>query len=86
MWSRAWPFELLRLAAGGQPRSPIADYWHHWSDVAAGACIGNLAAYFAYRLRYPPPWVGDATPHAALLDAAAASKHLRGKLSPPSEV
>ena len=66
--------------------SRIADYWHHWSDVAAGACIGNLAAYFAYRLRYPPPWVGDATPHAALLDAAAASKHLRGKLSPPSEV
>ena len=57
--------------------SRIADYWHHWSDVAAGACIGNLAAYFAYRLRYPPPWVGDATPHAALLDAAAASAPAR---------
>ena len=89
-----WTGRLWKLSVAATPwtialligLSRIADYWHHWSDVAAGACIGNLAAYFAYRLRYPPPWVGDATPHAALLDAAAASKHLRGKLSPPSEV
>lgn len=34
--------------------SRIADYWHHWEDVLAGALVGTVVAYVAYRMRYPP--------------------------------
>jgi|EP00908_Phaeocystis_cordata_P007734 diacylglycerol diphosphate phosphatase/phosphatidate phosphatase len=34
--------------------SRIADYWHHWEDVATGALIGSAIAYGMYRLRFPP--------------------------------
>jgi membrane-associated phospholipid phosphatase len=31
----------------------IDDYWHHWTDVFAGALLGLSAAYFCYRQHFP---------------------------------
>ena len=33
--------------------SRVADYWHHWEDVAVGALVGSATAYTMYRQRYP---------------------------------
>ena len=45
--------------------SRVADYWHHWEDVAVGSFIGTAMAYTMYRLRFPPI-VEGAEPLAAL--------------------
>jgi diacylglycerol diphosphate phosphatase/phosphatidate phosphatase len=33
--------------------SRIDDYWHHWTDVFAGAILGLGIAYFCYHQHFP---------------------------------
>ena len=56
--------------------SRIADYWHHWEDVAAGAFIGGTTAYIMYRLRFPP--ISEGADH---LQVAARAPHAKGRSS-----
>ena len=43
------------MVALGVALSRVADYWHHWQDVLVGSLIGCVAAYGAWRLRFPSP-------------------------------
>jgi diacylglycerol diphosphate phosphatase/phosphatidate phosphatase len=45
-------FVLPWLIASALAMSKVADYWHHPSDVFAGALLGTLIAHIAYRMVY----------------------------------
>jgi diacylglycerol diphosphate phosphatase/phosphatidate phosphatase len=45
-------FILPWLIASALAMSKVADYWHHPSDVLAGALLGTLMAHMAYRMVY----------------------------------
>ncbi|KAL9246252.1 hypothetical protein vseg_019810 [Gypsophila vaccaria] len=44
---------LLLAALVGVSR--VDDYWHHWTDVFAGALIGLTISFFCYLQFFPPP-------------------------------
>jgi membrane-associated phospholipid phosphatase len=44
---------LPTLIAGWIAISRTLDYWHGFSDINAGALIGSISAYLAYRSHYP---------------------------------
>lgn len=45
-------FMVPWLLASALAMSKIADYWHHPSDVLAGALLGTLMAHVAYKMMY----------------------------------
>lgn len=50
---KLFPVILPLLGATAVAITRVADYWHHWTDVSAGAAIGLLSAYFCYRQHFP---------------------------------
>ncbi|KAI8967606.1 phosphatidic acid phosphatase type 2/haloperoxidase [Mycotypha africana] len=50
---KGFVFSFPFLAALLVAISRLHDYRHHWTDVFAGAIIGTVFAYFAYRQYYP---------------------------------
>lgn len=49
---KVFPIVLVLLGATFVGVTRIADYWHHWTDVCAGASIGIVTAYFCYRQHF----------------------------------
>lgn len=45
---KVFPIVLTLLGATFVGITRIDDYWHHWTDVCAGAFIGLVIAYFCY--------------------------------------
>lgn len=41
------------LAAVAVAVTRVTDYWHHWSDAAAGSILGFVVSYVFYRQQYP---------------------------------
>jgi len=89
-WGTLWKLCVVAmpwLLALQVALSRIADYWHHWEDVLIGSLIGHLAAYAAFIIRFPAPWVRGLIPH-ALLPAEGVSELAEGnhRSSPPDAV
>ncbi|XP_021292326.1 lipid phosphate phosphatase 2-like [Herrania umbratica] len=68
--------------------SRVDDYWHHWTDVFAGALIGSTMAAFCYLQFFPSPHNEDGwAPHAyfqMLADRHAAQSSGTRAISPHS--
>lgn len=74
------PWTLALLVA----LSRIADYWHHWQDILAGAAIGHLAAWVAFRLRFPAPAARlGLLPHVLIDEGGVLASGPKQQLSPP---
>ena len=59
--------------------SRIADYWHHWEDVAAGSLLGTATAYTMYRLRFPAITEGAEPLVLQAARAPAHALHVKGR-------
>ncbi|KAG0561857.1 hypothetical protein KC19_9G098100 [Ceratodon purpureus] len=56
---KLFPVVLPILGATFVGITRVDDYWHHWTDVCAGAAIGLFSAYFCYRQHFPSLFDGS---------------------------